>query len=54
MDPLSSGIKNIRNRAMLIAIAVICLTYISDSTHLSDLEKVTKRGYLTVLTLPLL
>ncbi|MGB0474161.1 MAG: membrane-bound lytic murein transglycosylase MltF [Porticoccaceae bacterium] len=52
MDPLSSGIKNIRNRAMLIAIAVICLTYISDSTHLSDLEKVTKRGYLTVLTLP--
>lgn len=52
MDPFASGIKNIRNRVMLGAIAIICLAYISDSTHLSDLEKVTKRGHLVVLTLP--
>jgi len=52
MDPLTSGIKNIRNRGMLLVIALLCLSYISDSTHFSDLEKVTKRGYLAVLTLP--
>ena len=52
MDPFSSSIKNIRNRIMLGAIAIICLAYISESTHLSDLEKVTKRGHLVVLTLP--
>jgi membrane-bound lytic murein transglycosylase F len=52
MDPLSSGMKNLRNRGMLIAIALLCLAYISDSTHLSDLEKVVKRGHLVVLTLP--
>jgi len=52
MDPLTSGMKNLRNRGMLIAIALLCLAYISDSTHLSDLEKVVKRGHLVVLTLP--
>ena len=52
MDPLSSGMKNLRNRGMLIVIALLCLAYISDSTHLSDLEKVIKRGHLVVLTLP--
>ena len=52
MDPLSPGIRNIRNRVMLAAIAILCLSYVSDSTHLNDLEKVTKRGYLVVLTLP--
>ena len=52
MDPLSSGMKNLRNRVMLIAIAILCLAYISDSTHISDLEKVIKRGHLVILTLP--
>ena len=52
MDPLSSRMKNLRNRGMLIAIALLCLAYISDSTHISDLEKVVKRGHLIVLTLP--
>ena len=52
MDSLSSGMKNLRNRGMLIVIALLCLAYISDSTHLSDLEKVIKRGHLVVLTLP--
>jgi len=52
MDPLSSRMKTLRNRGMLIAIAILCLTYISDSTHISDLEKVIKRGHLVVLTLP--
>ena len=52
MDPLSSGMKNLRNRGMLIAISLLCLAYISDSTHLSDLEKVIKRGHLEMLTLP--
>ena len=52
MDSLSTGMKNFRNRVMLIAIALLCLAYISDSTHISDLEKVIKRGHLVVLTLP--
>ena len=52
MDPLSSRMKNLRNRGILIAIALLCLAYISDSTHISDLEKVVKRGHLIVLTLP--
>jgi membrane-bound lytic murein transglycosylase F len=52
MDPLSSGMKNLRNRGMLIAITLLCLAYISDSTHLSDLEKVIKRGHIVMLTLP--
>ena len=52
MDPLSSRIKRISNRSMLVIIALLCLAYISDSTHLSDLEKVIKRGHLIVLTLP--
>ena len=54
MDPLSSRMKNLRNRGMLIAIALLCLAYISDSTHISDLEKVVKRGHLIVLTLQVL
>ena len=52
MDSLSTGMKIFRNRVMLIAIALLCLAYISDSTHISDLEKVIKRGHLVVLTLP--
>lgn len=52
MDPLSSRMKRLSNRSMLVIIALLCLAYISDSTHLSDLEKVIKRGHLIVLTLP--
>lgn len=52
MDPLPSHIRTIRNRCMLVAIAFLCLAYISDSSRISDIEKVIKRGYLVVLTLP--
>ncbi|MFL2499229.1 MAG: membrane-bound lytic murein transglycosylase MltF [Porticoccaceae bacterium] len=52
MYPSHSRIKSLRNRSMLIVIALLCVAYISDSTHLSDLEKVLKRGDLAVLTLP--
>lgn len=52
MDPLSSRMKRLSNRSMLVIIALLCMAYISDSTHLSDLEKVIKRGHLIVLTLP--
>lgn len=52
MDPLSSGMKKIRNRGMLIVIAILCIAYISDSSHISDIEKVIQRGELVVLTLP--
>ena len=52
MDPLPSHIRTIRNRSMLFAIALLCLAYISDSSHISDIEKVIQRGELVVLTLP--
>jgi len=52
MHQLSTRIKTIRNRTMLAVIAFIVAIYISDSTRVSDLEKVTSRGQLVMLTLP--
>ena len=48
MDPFPSGMKNIRNRGMLMVIALVCMAYISDSSHISDIEKVIQRGELVV------
>jgi len=52
MHQLSSGVKVVRNRAILACIGFLFAAYISDSTHISDLEKVTQRGHLVMLTLP--
>ena len=52
MDPLPKKIKTVRNRTTLAVIAFIIAIYISDSSRVSDLEKVTSRGQLVMLTLP--
>jgi membrane-bound lytic murein transglycosylase F len=52
MHPLSTKIKTLRNRIILALIAFIIAIYISDSSRVSDLEKVTSRGQLVMLTLP--
>ena len=52
MHQLSTTTKTVRNRTMLAMIAFVFAAYISDSTHISDLEKVTSRGQLVMLTLP--
>jgi len=52
MHKLSKQVRKIRNRTVLAALALILAVNLSDSTRVSDLDRVLTKGQLVMLTLP--
>jgi hypothetical protein len=52
MYKLSKQVRKIRNRTILAVLALVLVANLSDSSRVSDLDRVLNKGQLVMLTLP--
>ena len=52
MRQLSKKVRKMRNRVMLLLLALCLVLYLPSSNQLSDLERIQNRGSITMLTTP--